>query len=99
MRLSPTLSILLGFGLAIFSLGVLIFFIHHVADSIQAMTIISNVSGDLQRTIERLFPQRAADRQEEWNEIVDRREIPGDFEKNLRAPDCDRPRLPAGDRQ
>jgi uncharacterized membrane protein len=40
----------------ILSLGVLIYFIHHVAESIQAMTIIAAVHNDLQRLIERFFP-------------------------------------------
>ncbi len=52
----PHLSVFLGFVLAVVSLMVLIYFIHHVAESIQAMTIIATVHGDLQKTIARLLP-------------------------------------------
>lgn len=53
----PHLAVTVGVLLAMFSLGVLIFFIHHIATSIQASQIIANVAGDLERSIERLFPE------------------------------------------
>jgi uncharacterized membrane protein len=46
-----------GVVLAMLSLGVLIFFIHHVATSIQASRIIANVAEDLEAAIDRLFPE------------------------------------------
>ena len=52
----PHLAVTVGVTLAILSLGVLIFFIHHVATSIQASRIIANVAEDLERAIDRLFP-------------------------------------------
>lgn len=52
----PHLSLLVGFALAVFSVGVLIFFVHHVASSIQAMTVIANVSAELEGAIARHFP-------------------------------------------
>jgi uncharacterized membrane protein len=54
----PHLAVTVGVVLAMFSLGVLIFFIHHVATSIQASQIIANVSADLDGAIRRLFPER-----------------------------------------
>lgn len=56
----PHLSLLLAFFLALFSVAVLIYFIHHVAESIQAMTVIANVSVDLHQAIRRQFPLPAA---------------------------------------
>ena len=53
----PHLAVTVGVTLAMLSLGVLIFFIHHVATSIQASRIIANVAGDLEGAINRLFPQ------------------------------------------
>ena len=53
----PHLAVTLGVVLAMLSLGVLIFFIHHVSTSIQASQIIAGVAADLEalhRT--RLFP-------------------------------------------
>ncbi len=54
----PHISILFGVGLAILSVGVLIYFIHHVSESIQVTTIVAGVSRDLEAVIERLFPQK-----------------------------------------
>ena len=53
----PHLAVTVGVTLAMLSLGVLIFFIHHVATSIQASRIIANVAEDLEGAIDRLFPQ------------------------------------------
>jgi uncharacterized membrane protein len=53
----PHLAVTVGVVLAMLSLGVLIFFIHHVATSIQASRIIANVADDLEGAINRLFPE------------------------------------------
>lgn len=52
----PHVSVTLGVGFALASLGVLIYFIHHVAVSIQADEVVARVSGELERAIERLYP-------------------------------------------
>ncbi len=57
----PHLAVTVGVALAILSLGVLIFFIHHVATSIQATRVIANVADDLVRAIDRLFPASLGD--------------------------------------
>jgi uncharacterized membrane protein len=54
----PHLAVTLGVGLAMLSLGVLIFFIHHVATSIQASRIIARVAVDLEAAAGQLFPER-----------------------------------------
>ena len=54
----PHLSVSFGVLLAIVGLAVLIYFIHHVAISIQADEVISRVSTELIRQIDRLFPER-----------------------------------------
>lgn len=53
----PHLAVTVGVLLAMLSLGVLIFFIHHVSTSIQASQIIANVAGDLEGAVVRLFPE------------------------------------------
>jgi uncharacterized membrane protein len=53
----PHLAVTVGVVLAMLSLGVLIFFIHHVATSIQASRIIANVADDLEAAIDRVFPE------------------------------------------
>jgi uncharacterized membrane protein len=76
----PQLSLLAGFFLAILSVAVLIFFIHHVADSIQAMTVIANVSDDLARAIVRDFPAHHDGLPANWREALRPGELPEDFD-------------------
>jgi uncharacterized membrane protein len=52
----PHISVLVGLGMAIASLAVLIYFIHHVSDSIRSSTIIDRVADDLNASIDDLFP-------------------------------------------
>jgi uncharacterized membrane protein len=53
----PHLSVALGVLLAIASLGVLVYFIHHVAVSIQADNVVARVGAELAAGIDRLFPE------------------------------------------
>lgn len=52
----PHLSVSIGVLLAIVSIGVLIYFIHHVSVSIQADEVVARVSRELEEGIDRLFP-------------------------------------------
>ena len=54
----PYLSVNVGIGLSLASLAVLIFFIHHVSQSIQAEHLIAGVGEDFQRLLPHLFPDR-----------------------------------------
>ena len=54
----PTLAVFFGFVLAVGSVGVLIFFIHHVASSIQASSIIASAAEETIQAIDRLFPKK-----------------------------------------
>jgi uncharacterized membrane protein len=54
----PAIAITGALVLAMASLGVLIYFIHHVAASIQVTHLITVVSHDLLHTIDRLFPEK-----------------------------------------
>jgi uncharacterized membrane protein len=55
----PHISVLTGLGLSIASLAVLIYFIHHVSQSIQGPSIIARISDDLSESINKLFPMYA----------------------------------------
>lgn len=57
----PHLAVTGGVVLAMLSLGVLIFFIHHVATSIQVSQVIGNVAADLDTAIDQLFPSSIGD--------------------------------------
>jgi uncharacterized membrane protein len=52
----PHISIAAGVALAVASLGVLIYFIHHVARSIQVETVLDGLAAELGGAIERLLP-------------------------------------------
>lgn len=52
----PTLALAFGVVLAIGGISVLIFFIHHIASSIQASSIIASVADETLLAIDRLFP-------------------------------------------
>ncbi|RSK38817.1 DUF2254 domain-containing protein [Hymenobacter perfusus] len=56
-RFIPSLAVLMGLVLALVSIGVLIFFIHHMATAIQASTIIRHATEETQAAITRLFPE------------------------------------------
>jgi uncharacterized membrane protein len=53
----PHLSVTFAIVMALASLGVLIYFIHHAAVSIQAPEVIAMVAADLMTGIDRLFPE------------------------------------------
>lgn len=54
----PHLSVLIGVFFAVVSVGVLIYFIHHVSVSIQANEIVARVGNELIEGIDRLIPER-----------------------------------------
>ena len=53
----PHLSVTIGVVLAVASLSVLIYFVHHVSKSINAETVIARVSAELHRAVDRLYPE------------------------------------------
>ena len=55
-RFIPSLAVGMGLLLALLSIGVLIFFIHHMASSLQAATIVGNAATETEAAIARLFP-------------------------------------------
>ncbi|WP_426060793.1 DUF2254 domain-containing protein [Hymenobacter sp. B1770] len=57
-RFIPSLAVAGGLVLALVSIGVLIFFIHHIASSIQASTIIARAAAETQGALDNLFPEQ-----------------------------------------
>jgi uncharacterized membrane protein len=53
----PNISVTAGILLGMASLGVLIYFIHSISNSIRANNIIANVCEELDASIERIFPE------------------------------------------
>lgn len=56
---APHLSVFIGIVLVVFSMVMLIIFIHHVAVLIQAPQVVAGVGSDLDDAIVRLFPESA----------------------------------------
>jgi uncharacterized membrane protein len=54
----PGLAVFFAFVQSLGGIGVLVFFIHHIASSIQASSIIASIAQDTIVSIERLFPER-----------------------------------------
>ncbi|MEC4812744.1 MAG: DUF2254 domain-containing protein [Scytonema sp. PMC 1069.18] len=74
----PQISVTVGIVLGIISIGVLIYFIHHASTIIQVSNVIAEVSADLDRTIEQIFPKNFGQSEEEDKRRV--AEIPTNFE-------------------
>lgn len=53
----PSLAVLLGVMLAILGVGVLIFFVHHIATALQASTIVSRIARETIAVANELFPR------------------------------------------
>jgi uncharacterized membrane protein len=58
VRVVPHLSVTVGVLLAIANLGVLIYFIHHVATAIRADQVVAVVARDLDGAVDELFPEQ-----------------------------------------
>ncbi|WP_153557316.1 DUF2254 domain-containing protein [Roseimaritima sediminicola] len=54
----PHIAIMLGLVLAVASVGVLIYFIHHIPESIHVSNVVAGVGHDLNARIEEQFPTR-----------------------------------------
>ena len=58
VRFVPTTAVLAGLLLALGGVAALILFIHHVAESLQAGTLVAQIAAETEREITRLFPYR-----------------------------------------
>ena len=78
----PNMSVTVAVLLAVCSLGVLIYFIHHAAVSIQASHVIAEVGGELHACIDRLFPEELG--QETRGAEPEEDAVPASFEREAR---------------
>ena len=54
----PHIAILVGMAFAVASVGVLIYFIHHIPESIHASNVTAGIGRELNAMIEELFPEK-----------------------------------------
>ncbi|MBW4515868.1 MAG: DUF2254 domain-containing protein [Timaviella obliquedivisa GSE-PSE-MK23-08B] len=80
----PHLSVTCGIGLAIASIGVLIYFIHHSASSIQVDQVIKKVGQELDEAIDRLFPEKIGRSVSKQRQDMTLANIPANFDKIAR---------------
>jgi uncharacterized membrane protein len=64
----PTLAVLVGLMLAFVGIAVLIHFIHHIATSIQASSIVATAAQETLAAVEHLFPEALAEDDDEGAE-------------------------------
>jgi uncharacterized membrane protein len=77
----PSISMVVAVLLAMSSLAVLIYFINHISTSIQAPRVITSIGADLDRTIDRLYPQRI-----DWSQSRDEIELQSGAAETLPEP-------------
>ena len=74
----PHLAVFFGVLLAMASLAVLIYFIHHIATSIRIETLLAQLAAETKAAIDRLYPERLGHEPPEGEKA--KHLLPGDFE-------------------
>ena len=80
----PHLSVSIGLLLAMVSIGVLIYFIHHVSISIQADEVVARVGRELMDGIDKLFPGQLGKSESEVSSAPGEADMPAAFEHEAR---------------
>jgi uncharacterized membrane protein len=81
----PQLSVTCGLGLSLASLAVLIYFIHHVCNSIQAENVVAHVGRELETAIKATYPARKAGGVIDGGREPRETEFPGDLQTPCRT--------------
>jgi uncharacterized membrane protein len=64
----PSLAVFFAFVISLVGVGILIYFIHHIASSIQASNIIASVAHETNAAIDRLLPEKLDDEFDEYED-------------------------------
>ncbi|MEP7071304.1 MAG: DUF2254 domain-containing protein [Verrucomicrobiota bacterium] len=75
----PFLSVTIGLLLAVTSVAFLIYFVHHISTSILADNLTARVAAELQKGIERLYPDQIG--HEEESSTKSEQDLPAGFEE------------------
>jgi uncharacterized membrane protein len=86
----PHISVTVAVFLAVINLGVLIFFIHHIAESIQVAHVINTVSQELDEAVDRIFPEGLAEPAEGPQTIPEVERVEAESDGYLQVVDEDR---------
>ena len=85
----PYLSVTVGLVLALVSLILLIYFIHHMALTMQAPYVIGEVAHDLLHAIDRIFPEEVGTGAPQDREQPHEEDMPGNFEEEAKEVRCE----------
>lgn len=80
----PHISVTIAIILALASLGLLIYFIHHVSVSIHVENVIASVERELNTAIERLFPEKKGYFVFEY-ELRNEEDVPENFDRDAQT--------------
>ena len=86
----PHIAVAFGVLLAIASIAVLIYFIHHVATSIRIETLLAQLATETRAAIDRLYPERMGSDAPPSGISEAESLIPSDFDRRVRAIHSDR---------
>lgn len=81
LNFTPQIAVFIGLLLTLATTFVLIYFVHHIAESVHADNLIARIGRDLEESIDRVFPEPQA-KKASVRQVV---EIPTDFEKQAIA--------------
>lgn len=84
----PHVSIFTSILLTIASVGVLIYFIHHIPESIRLSNVVADIGRELNRSIPILFPEMVAQDQPESQTTDPRLQLPDHFEELAQRVPC-----------
>jgi len=73
----PHLAVNVAVLLAVVAIGVLVYFIHHISDSVQIWTLARQVRTDLVATVDRLYPERIGRDSRDVDDADGAGDIPG----------------------
>lgn len=81
----PHISVAFGVLLALASIAVLIYFIHHVASSIRIETLLAELAAETHAAVDRLYPERIGHDPPALDERSAEHPIPADFDNLARS--------------
>ncbi len=86
----PNMALLVAVALAVCSIAVLIFFIHHVPSHIHINSVIEDVGHRLLREIDEQFPRFIGEPRDEDQAVAAHAHVPGTFRENATGAVADR---------
>jgi uncharacterized membrane protein len=75
----PHLAVTVAIVLTLISIGILIYFFHHIAVMLQAQTVITHIGQELETSIKRLFPKSATQNNYDYR-LRDDADLPANFD-------------------